>query len=160
LEAGPSLGRYGTPSGGIAPLKNVDSIDPKRPLRPGRRWRIVAGPEFDPNQLHCATVSDGPGGRWEGGAWRSSEAKNRVALKEHFDRLDAVAVANDFCAVCGRLDDLVDRKLTICRACLDKRDAPIPAVMPLGARWEPCSPQRPIMDDLSIPDFLMRVQPR
>jgi hypothetical protein len=44
------------------------------------RARVVAGPELSPSQFHCATVPDGPGGRW-GGEFRRIEAKNKAALE-------------------------------------------------------------------------------
>jgi hypothetical protein len=34
----------------------------------GRAWRIVAGQELTPSQFHCATVPDGPDGKWKDGA--------------------------------------------------------------------------------------------
>jgi hypothetical protein len=32
-------------------------------------------------------------------------------LDTYFDKLDADAVTNDFCAACGRKDDLADRQM-------------------------------------------------
>ena len=52
----------------------------KTPLKPDRGWRIVAGPPLTPNQLHCATIPDGPDG-WEGGEYRRLEAKETAAIK-------------------------------------------------------------------------------
>jgi hypothetical protein len=54
----------------------------------------------------------GPDGlpTWEGGAYQRIETRNRAALEAHFDKLDAEAVALDFCTSCGRDDDLVDRR--------------------------------------------------
>jgi hypothetical protein len=46
----------------------------------GRAWHIVAGPQLS-SVFHCATIPDGPGGRWEGGEFHRIEAKNRAALK-------------------------------------------------------------------------------
>jgi hypothetical protein len=51
-----NLGRYHASSAGVSPLKN--SIKPGLETAPtgDRPWRIVAGPELTPTQLHCATV--------------------------------------------------------------------------------------------------------
>jgi hypothetical protein len=135
-----------------------------------KSWRIIAGPDLTPSQFHCATVPDGPDCRWDGGSYHRIEAKNRAALDEHFDKLDAEAAANDFCAVCGRFDDLVDRRMmaadgypprgpdrweTICQDCLAKRSADRRAWPPM-----PTPAQYAIPDDLSIPQFLRRPLPR
>jgi hypothetical protein len=45
------------------------------------KWRQVAGPPLTPNQFHCATVADGPDGKWKDGGFERIEAKNRAALK-------------------------------------------------------------------------------
>jgi hypothetical protein len=60
---------------------------------------------------HAGPVPDGPNCRWEGGDYGRCERRNRAALDAYFDRLDADAVINDFCAVCGSSDDLGDRQL-------------------------------------------------
>jgi hypothetical protein len=119
------------------------------------------------SQLHCATVSDGPDSRWEGGTWQRIKAKNRATLEAHFDKLDSAATADDFCTVCRREDDLVDRMVmaadgypprghdqweTICRDCLAKRSTASPP-MPTPAQCR-------IPDDLSIPQFLRRPLPQ
>jgi hypothetical protein len=57
-----------------------------------RRWRIVAG-DIGPNAFHCATVPDGPGCKWEGGAFARIEAQNRSALRSHFAKLKAAEEA-------------------------------------------------------------------
>jgi hypothetical protein len=41
---------------------------------------VVAGPNLSASAFHCATVPDGPGGRWAEGSYRRIEAKNRAAL--------------------------------------------------------------------------------
>ena len=46
---------------------------------------------------HCATVPDGPNGRWPGGRYERIEAANRHLLEAHFDKLDSTAT--DF--LCG-----------------------------------------------------------
>ena len=151
------FGRYVAPSdAGLISDKPVNA-GVQTPVKAPRGWRIVAGPELTPSQFHCATVPDGPGlgpdglPTWEGGAYRRIEAQNRAALEAHFDKLDAAAVALDFCAGCRRTDDLVDYKMTadrwvtICRDCLvaDRRALPP-------------TPSHLIPDDLSIPQFLRR----
>jgi hypothetical protein len=165
-------GRYLPSSSARDGEKTLDSIDSKPALKAGRAWRIIAGPELTPTQLHCATVPDGdlgPDGIWKNSAWERIEAKNRAALAAHFDQLDAEAVANDFCKVCRRTDDLVDRRViaadgypprgpdrweTICRECRAKRDAGHRAAL------IPIDPRYAIHPDLSIPDFLRRLLPR
>ena len=39
---------------------------------------MVAGPPLTPNQLHCATIPDGPG-CWEGGEYQRLESKEETA---------------------------------------------------------------------------------
>ena len=132
--------------------KSADSIGVKTPLKPGRAWRIIAGPELTATQLHCATVPDGLDGMWEGGSYQRIEAANRRLLEVHFDKLDSTAF--DFCTVCGCDDDLVDHKMTadgsvtvtLCCDCRDKRVC--------GATYS--APQYLLADDLSIPEFLRR----
>jgi hypothetical protein len=116
-------------------------------------WRIIAGPQLTPSQLHCATVPDGPDRKWIEGKLERIEAQNRRSLEAHFDALDRAAVESDFCNVCGRKDDLSDYRTatgwaTTCRECRAKRAAEVaPAVKALIAT---------IPDDLSIPKFLQR----
>ncbi len=80
-----------------------------------------------------------------------TEAKNRRALEEHFDKIDAEAVANDFCATCGRTDNL---GVTLCHDCRDERLSPVGKPRPI------LRPEYRIPDDLSIPPFLRRDPPR
>jgi hypothetical protein len=155
------------PATELTPQKTPDFIDSKPALKPDRAWRIIAGPELTSTQLRFATVPDGKRGpdgpTWQDSAWQRIEAKNRAALDAHFDKLDASA--RDFCAICQRTDDLVDRRVmaadgypsrgpdqwkTICRDCLAGRNQPTP--VPTTAGYE-------IRDDLSIPSFLRRPQP-
>jgi hypothetical protein len=75
------LGRYLLSSSAASASKTPDSIDSKPAPKTDRAWYIVAGPPLTPSQLHCATVPDGPDGRWEGGEFYRIEAKNRAALK-------------------------------------------------------------------------------
>jgi hypothetical protein len=74
-------------------------------------------------------------------------------LEAHFDELDSTAT--DFCADCGRDDDLVDYKLadrwaTTCRDCRAKRLA--------SQRRDPAAEAliATIPNDLSVPNFLRR----
>jgi hypothetical protein len=151
------LGRFAAPKppSGYQGSQNAD-LHQETPIscgsnsdvqKPGHlpRWRIVAGPPLTPNQFHCATVPDGPDCKWEGGSYERLEAQNRRMLEKHFDQLDAEAVANDFCAACGRTDNL---SVTLCYGCLDKRSRPTP--VPISGQ------QHRIPDDLSIPPFLDR----
>jgi hypothetical protein len=109
----------------------VEISTAKSPLKPALQWRQVAGPPLTPSQLHCATVPDGPGCQWKGGAFERIEAESRKILDEHF-----AAMATDQCATCGTGEDLVDHKpdrtrpertVTLCRACRDKRTVAIGA---------------------------------
>jgi hypothetical protein len=75
--------------GRYAALSNAELISEKPmnravlpPVKPRRSWFTVAGPELSPDQLHCATVPDGPD--WEGGPHQRIEAQNRALLREHF----------------------------------------------------------------------------
>lgn len=115
--------------------------------KPARRWFIVAGPELTPPQLHCATVPDGPGCKWEGGSYEQIEAENRRALKAHFAKL--------------------------AKNCLYQRNTPptnvlggykfpgAPTAADLGLVKPKTQPAAPVIrlaipDDLSIPDCLRR----
>jgi hypothetical protein len=87
-------------------------------------------PGIDPVAIPLRDRPDGPD-TWEGGEYERIEKRNGAALKAHFDKLaPPAAVAPDFCAVCGREDDLADRKLpgnrwqTICHDCLALATAP------------------------------------
>jgi hypothetical protein len=143
-------------------VKSADKTGTKTGQFSGRpiRWkRLSAGPTLTPSQLLCAVVADGPDNQWAGGSIERIEASNRRALEAYFDKLDAEAVTNDFCAVCGRLDDLVDHKVggqwvTTCRA----HRQPAAAIDTGGvpSDWKPCAHPTPIDDDLEIPAFLQR----
>jgi hypothetical protein len=74
------LGRYYEAPNVSRPSKNVDFIDPKEAPKPDRPWRIVAGPELTPTQLHCATV----------GGEEAVEAINRTNLR-HWREANAKA---------------------------------------------------------------------
>jgi hypothetical protein len=142
-RAGVGFGRYAASSDAKSAQKVPDFIDPKRPLKPDRTWRIVAGPELSPSAFHCATVPDGPDCQWRGGEHDRVEASDTRLLEAHFAELDR---AMNHCADCGREDDLVDRKLvTLCRPC---RDARLTAPVVIHSHVVPA--------DLSIPVFLDR----
>jgi hypothetical protein len=83
LKAGEGFGRYHTPSYAITPLENSIKSGIKSGVADGRPRRIVAGPPLTPSQLHCATVPDGPGCRWEGGEYQRLEARNRALPRKH-----------------------------------------------------------------------------
>jgi hypothetical protein len=152
LAAGLGPGRFhGNPATTYQHPKNIE-LTQETPISCGSasaskrvEWRIIAGPPLTPSQFHCATVPDGPDCQWTDGAYERIEAKNRRTLEAHFDKLDAEAVANDFCASCGRTDNL---GVTLCYDCRDERSIVKPAPI-LGQ-------QHRIRDDLSIPPFLDR----
>jgi hypothetical protein len=156
LQARQSLGRYMAPSDVIHPLKNPIKPGIKSGLADDRPWRIVAG-QISPAAFHCATVPDGPNRQWKDGAFDRIEAKNRAALREYFDKLDSETV--EHCGVCGRGDDLVDRKIadrwvTTCREHIPPVN--VAQIDGVPSDWKPCAPYSPIEDDLSIPAFLLR----
>jgi hypothetical protein len=93
FRANSGMGRYHVAGLQKTPSETIDFIDSKQPLRSGRGWFIVAGPELTPDQLHCATIPDGPNGRWEDGFHQRVEAQNKDLLREHF-RVARVKPAN------------------------------------------------------------------
>jgi hypothetical protein len=117
--------------------------------RLNRLWRQIAGPLLTPNQLHCATVPDGPGCKWDG-SYERIEAQNRRALEKHFATKQVDDAVLDFCAACGRDGNLVDHKVTADRwitLCCDCRES----------RLHPAKPKAyAFADDLTIPSFLDR----
>jgi hypothetical protein len=84
LVARSGLGRYLPSSDVISPSKKPVNKGLEGPPTDGRPWRVIAGPELTPDQLHGATVPDGPNCRWEGGAYLRIEANNRAMLRRHF----------------------------------------------------------------------------
>jgi hypothetical protein len=60
---------------------NGPLLEPIQKPKLPKGWFIVAGPELTPNQLHCATVPDGPHCQWADGECEQTEAKNRAAFK-------------------------------------------------------------------------------
>ena len=60
----------------IGPPKKPENKGPNGLPSSPRPWVQIAGPALTPNQLHCATIPDGPSGEY-----RRIEAKNRAALK-------------------------------------------------------------------------------
>jgi hypothetical protein len=85
-------GRYLPSSAPSYASKTLDFIGSKEATKPDRAWRIVAGPELTPSQLHCATVPDGPDCKWEGGSYERIEAQNRRLLKAHVAELGEKAI--------------------------------------------------------------------
>jgi hypothetical protein len=130
-------------SSSIHPLKKAAKTGVRRGTQRAASWRFVAG-ELTALQFHCATVPDGPDCDWKGGDLERTERRNQAALDAHFDKLDAEAVARDFCVVCRREDDLTDRAgETVCHGCCEQRGKA------MHGPWQ-------IPADLSIPDFLKR----
>jgi hypothetical protein len=171
-NAGLGFGRYVAPSPARIAQEVPISIGPNGLPKPGRAWRIVAGPQLSPSAFHCATVPDGPDCKWANGRFERIEAQNRAALIEHFDKLDSAA-ANS-CAVCGREDDLVDHKVADrwLTTCCEHRPANVLQVDGVPSDWKPWpeSVWRPLPkngesnginrvapdDSLDIPEFLRR----
>ena len=48
------FGRYSPSTGVSLASKTLDFIDSKRPLKPDRAWRQIAGPKLSPSQLYSA----------------------------------------------------------------------------------------------------------
>jgi hypothetical protein len=80
LQGGFDGGRYHASSNVSSPSKTPGFIDLKTALTPDRA-RQIAGPVLSTGEFRAATVPDAAGGRWEGGEYRRTEAKNRAALK-------------------------------------------------------------------------------
>lgn len=146
-----------------------------------RRWVIVAG-TISPDALHCATVPDGPGCQWEGGSFERIEADNRRSLKAHFARLGAdaaiqrhhlpVNIQGGYRPKYRVLKIAAEKTLEEIRnrvasgVPFDDPDAeqwklPDPIIPGIGYDRQPKLPKQqltplPILDDLSIPDFLRR----
>jgi hypothetical protein len=157
FKAGLVQSRYLASSSAKLASKTLDFIGSKVALKGDRPWRIVAGPPLTPNQLHCATVSDGSDCQWRGGDYERLEAKNRTALKA---AEQAEIEAN------GEFTEPEWREVISpdgIRCFVTRfRDGGAP-LSPLPADdtvkrsdWKPCSPSVPVADDLSIPDFLKR----
>jgi hypothetical protein len=94
------------------------------------------------SQLHCATVQDGPNCEWSGGEYERIEAKNRAVLKEVEEFIEP-----EWREVMS--PDGVRCFVTRCREVIRRVDG-------VPSDWRPCAPRNPILDDLSIPDFLKR----
>jgi hypothetical protein len=86
-RAGSGFGRYATSAAKLA-SETPDFIDPKAPLK-ADRWRIVAGSELTPTQLHCAIVGGQEAVERINGTnlkhWRLANAKaeERCLIKAH-----------------------------------------------------------------------------
>ena len=84
FRARSGLGCYHASSSAKLGSETPDFIDLKVAPARGRApsWRVVAaGAPISANTYHCATVPDGPGGRWEGGDYERIEKRNRAALE-------------------------------------------------------------------------------
>jgi hypothetical protein len=100
---GDALGRFWPkPHGGSQKTRHHQEVPAKGPVlgsvresKNAKRWVLVAGSGLTPNQLHCATVTDGPDCQWEGGEFERIEAKNRRALEAHFAKLKAAETGED-----------------------------------------------------------------
>jgi hypothetical protein len=133
-----------------ADAKSAHLTGLREPVSDSRGWHIVAG-RLIPNASHCATVPDGHGCKWEGGAFARIEAKNRSALRSHFAKLKATKEAEIEAA--GEFTEP------------DWREVMSPdGVRCLVARFRDQNQDRdqdlvqrePLPDDLSIPSFLDR----
>ena len=148
----PKFGFPGLGSGSVKErARNADGMGIKS-ASDARFFRVIAGPQLTPSQLHCATVPDGPDSAW--GEYQRIAARNRRSLEQHFYRLDKAAVDSDFCNVCGREDDLVDYRTargwaTTCHGCRAASAAKENLVVKALITTIPA--------DLSIPKFLLRI---
>jgi hypothetical protein len=70
------FGRYSPSTAVSSASKTPDFIDPKRPLKPNRAWRQVAGPKLSPSQLHCGLVGASE-------AVAEAHQKNRPYWRQH-----------------------------------------------------------------------------
>jgi hypothetical protein len=141
LQARIGLGRYVPPSDGVSPLENPIKMGIKSGVAGGRAWRIVAG-ELTPTQLHCATV----------GATEAVEAINRTNAR-HWR--EANAKAAERCSI-KRHDPPVN-----IAGGYKFPGAPVielPPVIELAPDTAATVEHHdlPILDDLSIPEFLLR----
>ena len=57
----------------------------------GRRWKVAG--EISPDAFHCAIIPNGPGGKWEDGAFERSEGKNSAFLKAYFTKIKGIEEA-------------------------------------------------------------------
>jgi hypothetical protein len=108
--------------------------------------RIVAGPPLTPNELHCATVSDGSDCQWKGGEYERLEAKNRAALKKHFAELAKQCLIQPHHPPVNMLGGYrFPDAPTIDLSPLPTNDTP------MRLDWRPCSPIVPVADDAASP---------
>jgi hypothetical protein len=136
-RAGSGFGRYVASNAKLA-AKDADSIGLKQPLKPGRPWRLVAGPELTPSAFHCATV----------GAEEAVEAINRTNAR-HWR--EANAKAEERC--------LIQRHDPPINVLGGYRfpGAPNIDLSPIATAPAPL-PEAPVVigDGLDIPQFLLR----
>ena len=135
------------PSAVIDPLKTSIKPGVKSGVATDRPWRIVAGQELTAEQLHCATIADGPNCEWKGGEYQRIEARNRALLREHFRRLGAKALIQRHHAPVNVLGGY------------RFPGAPNIDLSPIDKAQSPASaPAAVIGDGLDIPEFLLRRQ--
>jgi hypothetical protein len=93
LKARFGLGKYHSPQSGFKAQEVPDSIGAKEAAKLDVAWRIVAGPELTPMQLHCATVGGKEAVERINGTnlkhWRLANAKaeERCLVKRHETRI-------------------------------------------------------------------------
>jgi hypothetical protein len=150
LRAGLIRSRYHTPSHVISPPEKPDKMG----LAKG--WFVVASPPepYTPNQLHCATISDGIDGTWKDSKLQRIEAQNRAALKA---AEEAEIEANGYFTDPDWRETVSPDGVRCFVTSFQKPMAqPSKQIDGVPSDWEPCNPSNPILDDLSIPEFLRR----
>jgi len=137
LKAGPYLGRYAAPSGGVSTTKNSIKPGTESGLKGDRasKWRQIAGPPLTPNQFHCAIIGGAE-------AIKANDRANARHWREHCliePHHPPVNVVGGYKFPDAPVVDL----------------APVPApIEPHTSAPNPYLAQIP--DDLSIPSFLKR----
>jgi hypothetical protein len=121
----------------------------------GPKWRQTIGSPLAPNQFHCATISDGPDSKLQGGDYERLEAKNRAALREHFRELAKQCLIQPHHGRKEWRHRLTGELILPELPTIDL--SPLPADDTVKrSDWKPCAPSVAIADDLFIPDFLKR----
>jgi hypothetical protein len=136
LQARQNLGKYLPSSDGVSPLENPIKMGIKSGLAGDRAWRIIAG-ELTPTQLRCATV----------GGKEAVEAINRTNARHwHNAKAERCSIKRD------------DPPVNIAGG-YKFPDAPVIDLAPDMVKTVEHH-GLPILDDLSIPEFLRRTTPR
>jgi hypothetical protein len=122
--------------------------------KPGRgaAWRVFAGPPLSEFAFRAATVPDGPGRRWDGGAVERIEANNREALRARFAELGKKAI---FQRHTPPRNVVGGYKFPDAPA-VDLSPREMVAADGILSDWKPCAPPAPIAEGLTIPEFLRR----